>query len=445
MGLRNKDVFPVTGFTGDEQFSFYGNDKYEFTFMQNKPVFAGSGSIESKDGFLHCVTHQGAQVAISCGDELPVHGVQKLNTYCFMISNGMTDHEIEYFNEISFAGGTLSQLFTPRKANMEPGQEQINVQLSSDAITFNFKVDEETHCEARVESAMAWSMGTGGTELQNKEVRFTMHLDRLKPLSFSLECYRALLHCMRFMLNRREVGVDSITLYELEEGKKHYECGIFDVYIKRTADLSEKDRFRNITFEDLGESFTKLIEMYFLSTDEKRLYSLGFYPANDHEAYTVDNNTIRSICSALEFEADQEPEVKPEQNPELDHLIRETKAFVKDYRKDHEMISKSTYDRIFSSMNYWSFSARDKIEKLWNLHRQVMMMVQRPYHDEGPSIGEFVKYRNRITHGAEAFIPPKVGLTTLLLRGLVYCCVLKRIGISEEQMLNMMEYNKVNS
>ena len=445
MGLRSKDIFPVTGFTRDEQFSFYGNDMYEFTFMQNKFVFNGSGSIESKDGFLRCVTHQGAQVAISCGHELSVRGVQKLTTYCFMVSNGMADHEIEYFNEISFEGGTLNQLFMPRKANMEPGQEQINVQLSSDAITFNFMVDEETHCEARVESAMAWSMGTGGTELHNKEVRFTMHLDRLKPLSFSLECYRALLHCMRFMLNRREVDVDSITLYELEEGKKYYECGMFDVYIKRTRDLSEKDRFSNITFEDLGESFTKLIEMYFLSTDEKRLYSLGFYPANDNEAYRVDNNTIRSICSALEFEADQEPEVQPEQNPELDNLIRETREFVKNYRKEHESISNSTYDRIFSSMNFWSFSARDKIEKLWNLHRQVMMMIQRRYHDEEPSIGEFVKYRNRITHGAEAYIPSKVGVTTLLLRGLVYCCVLKRIGISEEQMLNMMQYSKVNS
>lgn len=445
MGLRSKEVFPVTGFTRDAQFSFYGNDKYEFTFMENKSVFTGSGIIESQDGFLRCMTHQGAQVAICCGDELPVRGVQKLTTDCFMVSNGMIDHEIEYFNEIVFEGGSLNQLFKPRKANMEPGQEKINVELSSDAITFNFMADEETHCEARVESAMTWSMGTSGTELHNKEVRFLMHLDRLKPLSFSLECYRALLHCMRFMLNRREVGVDSITLYELEEGKKHYECGLFDVYIRRTKDLTEKERFRNITFEDLGESFAKLIEMYFLSTDEKRLYSLGFYPANDNEAYTVDNNTIRSICSALEFEADQESEVKPEQNPELDQLIRETKKFVKDYRKKNEGVSNSTYDRIFSSMNFWSFSARDKIEKLWNLHQQAMIMIQRPYHNESPSIGEFVKYRNRITHGAEAFIPLKVGITTLLLRGLVYCCVLKRIGISEEQILNMLQYGKVNS
>lgn len=445
MGLKNKDVFPITGFTSDEQFSFYGNEQYEFTFMQNKLVFSGSGSIESKDGFLRCVTHQGAQVAINCGSELPVRGVQKLSTYCFMISNGMTDHEIEYFNEITFEGGTLNQLFTPRKANMEPGQEQINVQLSSDAITLHFMVDEETHCEAKVESAMAWSMGTGGTELHNTDVRFTMRLDRLKPLSFSLECYRALLHCMRFMMNRREVGVDSITLFELEEGKKHYECGMFDVYIKRMADLSEKDRFRNITFEDLGDSLSKLMEMYFLSTDEKRLYSLGFYPASDSEAHVIDNNTIRSICSALEFEADQESEVKPELNPELDKLIKGTKKFVKDYRKEHDGISNSTYDRIFTSMNFWSFSARDKIEKLWNLHRHIMMLIQRQYRGEEPSIGEFVKYRNRITHGAEAFIPENVGLTTLLLRGLVYCCVLKRIGVSEEKMLDMMQYGKVNS
>ena len=445
MGSRSQDVFPVTGFTGDGRFLFYGNDKYEFTFMQNKLVSAGLEKIESKDGFLRGVTHQGAQVAISCGEELLVNGVQKLITYCFMVSKRMVDHEIEYFNEISFKGGTLNQLFTPRKANMEPGQEQINVQLSSDEIIFDFMVDKETHCEARVESAIKWSLGTGGTELENKEVQFTMHLDRMKPLSFTLECYRALLHCMRFMTNRREVDVDSITLCERQEGKKYYECGMFDVYIKRTIDLSKKDRFRNIMFEDLGESFTKLIEMYFLSTDKKRLYSLGFYPANNDEVNRVDNNTIRSICAALEFEAEQESEVKPEQNPELDNLIRETRKFIKTYRKDHEGISKSTYDRILTSMDFWSFSARDKIEKLWNLHESVMMMIQSGYRNASPSIGEFVKYRNGITHGAEAFIPPEVGLTTLLLRGLIYCCVLKRIGVSEDRMLDMMYYSKINS
>ena len=54
-------------------------------------------------------------------------------------------------------------------------------------------------------------------------------------------------------------------------------------------------------------------------------------------------------------------------------------------------------------------------------------------------IGTFVKYRNEITHGAEMEATKNVIDIAFVLRGLVYCCILKRIGVAEEQIVKLCE------
>ena len=59
-------------------------------------------------------------------------------------------------------------------------------------------------------------------------------------------------------------------------------------------------------------------------------------------------------------------------------------------------------------------------------------------------IGKFIAYRNQITHGAAHDIPVLVATTAYILKGLVYCCVLKRIGISEDKII-LLCADKINN
>ena len=57
----------------------------------------------------------------------------------------------------------------------------------------------------------------------------------------------------------------------------------------------------------------------------------------------------------------------------------------------------------------------------------------------------FVKYRNDITHGSYRVMDQKIALTAYLLQGLVYCCLLTRIGISRDKVTSLCRSNKILS
>lgn len=125
----------------------------------------------------------------------------------------------------------------------------------------------------------------------------------------------------------------------------------------------------------------------------------------------------------------------------LSELIISAKKCVKDFRKTHEGISTSTYDNIFTSIGFWSFSAKDKIQILWDIHKEAMNVLTKDIQEYySLDISTFVKYRNRITHGAEMQATEEVAAIAYALRGLVYCCVLKRIGIKEEEIVKLCQH-----
>ena len=73
-------------------------------------------------------------------------------------------------------------------------------------------------------------------------------------------------------------------------------------------------------------------------------YSFGFFPKDDRDVYSITNSTIRSICAALEFEAEKEVAVRSDDSPSMKELITSTKNHIKEFRKTHEGISSSTYE-----------------------------------------------------------------------------------------------------
>ena len=60
-------------------------------------------------------------------------------------------------------------------------------------------------------------------------------------------------------------------------------------------------------------------------------------------------------------------------------------------------------------------------------------------HDIGvDEINRLVKYRNSITHGRHRIIDEDIGVTAYILQGLVYCCILTRIGMDRETIKSLL-------
>lgn len=53
------------------------------------------------------------------------------------------------------------------------------------------------------------------------------------------------------------------------------------------------------------------------------------------------------------------------------------------------------------------------------------------------SIRAFVKYRNDITHGRHRTLDIEVATTAFYLGGLVYCCILDRVGLDRAKIYDL--------
>ena len=455
------ELFPILGYTTDKRFRIYAND-YEFTFLNDpdresrKPflpiLFNGLreyyDDIKTIDEFIQCETFEGQQLAIHYGeDPLKVYDHLRLRTQCFALGDVAHFEENQGIMSITFAGGTLDSLFFPRSLDVnctEKIKDGVSIDFKDDSITCETTLSDEK-IKIKVASNFRFGSGADGAEIKNTGNRFTVEFGAPKPMTEILKCYRTLRGCMRIMTGRANVGVDTIN-YSTNISIDHSAMSLGGkFYIRKEGERTSKRAFTNITFEDLGEKLGNLWKLIYTSESSKKEYSIGFIPQNDDEYNVVDNGTIRVLCSALEFETDKEKSIRPENNPPLKKLIQQAKQLAKEAYENGD-ITESTFNSINGGIENWSFSAKDRIKKLFEVHKGPMQIMSIQLNvANGYDIGAFVKHRNSITHGSEGMISPIVGETAILLRGLVYCSILRRIGMCEEEIISLVERRKVNT
>lgn len=433
--MKDNDM-TVTGFIPyeDSAIAFYLKD-YQMTILDTKEMdFDSSKCMENNDGFIHCRSHRGLQLSVFV-DHYKVHvnGYGRINTAIYIIGNSYSIQPVTSFSTILFRGGTLNKLFDPKALNIDLKRgEDIPVRQIDDSVKYEFAT-EDFHCIVSVQSNVTGKAGAEGNALQNDEVILTMQFDREQPFSTIKKHYFCIMNCLSFMTNRNNVGVDRIQL--ISDGKSDIEKHYFDVYVKNDKELTQKSRYRCISFSDLGESLSDLLQLLYSNENNKRKISLGFFPESDKEYGMVSNELIRSVCAAIECEA-RYITIDEESSNSIDELREQVKSVIKKYRKEHkgdDKITERTYGLIFGSLDYWSLSATDKAIKMYHLHEEAMQSF--PLDDQ--DIANLIKHRNGITHDADQYISHEIAETTIKLRTLIFCCLLRRIGVSEEKIVSI--------
>ena len=91
-------------------------------------------------------------------------------------------------------------------------------------------------------------------------------------------------------------------------------------------------------------------------------------------------------------------------------------------------------------------SASDRIAILYQRYEAEMLLLNdSSLHITDKEIAEFVKYRNHITHGFHRVLDQNVAITAYTLQGLVYCCILKRIGMNNDKIQELCRNKKLLS
>ena len=189
-----------------------------------------------------------------------------------------------------------------------------------------------------------------------------------------------------------------------------------------------------VSFDRLGDGFANLLRIVYNSKENSPSYSLGFIPRNDDEQWSITDDTVRTITSALECEIQAQKDLQINQSPELFALCKSVKQLIRDHKEHHHdnpVISDETYNMVFNSIGNWTNATSERIIALFHKFDSEMNL----YFQEDDRINEadiraLVKYRNSITHGNYREMTPEIRKTVIVMKLLVYTSLLSRIGVS---------------
>ena len=412
-------------------------DSFDFCFLTDSVNSLSKGfypvTLPARDGFVYGKLHDNRNIAIYVGS-LPfvILGSRNLITAAFVrSSSNLSDSPITEFDAIRFSGGTLNNVFHADAVKLEWENGKTIVSSNDDSRSY-IVTTEDFQMSLVIRSSAIEQLSVHGNSIVNSDVELTLEFGAPQPLSKLFEHYNRMIDLLSFMTFRDNVGFDKI--YLLETDTEHHDLvKTAEVFIRNEGEKTRKNYFDNITIDDLGETLPALIKLFYDTKEKQQSISLGFFRANDSDNHITDAK-IRAICSAIECELKFATDIKAEENQALSELIAVVRKQVDDFQTNHTSISPDTYNSIRSGIGFWSFPLKERLCALYGKYAQEMANMN---HSRTPITNEmlcsFVSYRNDITHGKHRTLEISIALTAHYLRGLVYCSILDRIGMSREQ------------
>ena len=422
--------------TGQEHISFVLDD-FQCVFINSHMDTKEWELISQTQGFIRGRTTDGKYVYLHSGQDIRIHRQATLNTWLYFVSHleGM-----ETFQMISFEGGILDKLYFKsmwETDDKEPMQTRIK-----------HSVDQETYALTNERLKGNLTVGSGiyegvsaekGNYISATETRLELSLEEEQRLEQFSELYGYVVDLCQFMAFRRNIRFSRIVLEKKSRRYPDFPEEIAECYVRyEEAPMTEKHIYRCILFQDLGECLDKLLGSIVDNTPQKPRFNIGFLPENDKDVKYITSMKIREVCSALESEMEL-AKIKVQQEAEFNKLVKELKKVVKAHREgEHPLEDEKSYQYISGTLDHMVGALADRIEKCFMEYQPLLGDYISRKH-----IDELVKYRNTITHGNYMQLDGKLAETAYVLMKLVYCCVLKRIGMEDEQIRGLMERNVV--
>jgi len=422
---------------GYENISFV-LDGFQCVFFNADPKPKTFTILPQNQGFILVRTTGRKYLYIYSNQDLKVWNELKLNTWVYFISSFP---DITTYKAICFKGGILNKLFFQSSVIFEStGTAETMVKYHDDSLTYhlsnkkikgNISIHSNPHEHMSVEDGD--SILTGGAHL---EIVF----EEEKEIQDFLEIFGYILNMCQFMTFRRNIRFEEITLKDKcnrfpELMDSIAECHI---YYDHTQD-TDKIFHNCLTFNTLGICVTNLLDSIVNNKPKKPCFNIGFIPEDDKNATYITSIKIREVCSALESEMELS-KIQVQQENAFEELVKKLKEIVIEDRDGvHSLTDPKAYDYILGTLRHLSGALADRIEKCFLEYQPLI-----GEYISREEIDELVKYRNTITHGNFMPLDNKLAETTFVLIKLVYCCILKRIGLSDKIIKELFKRNLIS-
>lgn len=435
---------PIIGYTLDKEYAVYSKD-FDVAYFPSYEKKNSSKRVSIQDNQVWIETRDGQRFAFIYSRNR-IYVPTLISHKCEGIVEFVNFHGDELpdkVKEIIFYGGCLDYLFDKQRPVIV--RTDINILEVQEDRTLKY-------VEQGKEANRTFIVGTyqRSIELNDfntlpaKEVYFKIQFEKPTTLS-ELPFYYSLIHLLvRFMTNRYDVSFREVRL-TTDVGRVRYPDG--RLFVRDTTEMVSLVEGTCLTFQDLGWTMMNLLAIFTRQVRKNGKttndYSLDFIPHNEEIGY-LRNETICNISGALEYEVSQNKDIKNLRDQEIDKFAREIRRYIKEKYKEYN-VPEEALDLMCGSTQNWSLSAKERFIALADKHREAMEQLKKRIFDgQYYDIGVFVKHRNQVMHSAST--PPTIEVvgTALILRGLVYCSILSRAGMSEEDITRLAKEDRIN-
>lgn len=422
---------------GFENISF-ALDGFQCVFFNADPKPKTSTTIPQNQGFILGRTTGQKYVYIYSNEDLKVWNELTLNTWGYFVSSSP---DIASYKAICFVGGILNKLFLQSsivvdytdtgETKVKYEDDSLTYPLSNKKIKGNISVHSNPHEHRSVEDGD--SITTGGTHL---EITF----EEEKGIQTFPEIFGYILNMCQFMVFRRNIRFEKIALKNIYGRFPEIMDSVAECYIcYEYAQNTEKWSNSCLSFDTLGACVTNLLDSIVNNKPNKPRFNIGFIPEDDKTVAFITSIKIREVCSALESEMEIS-KIQVQQEKAFDELVKKLKDIVKEDRDGvHSLTDPKSYDYILGTLRHMSGALADRIENCFFEYQPLM-----GEYISREEIDELVKYRNTITHGSFMPLDNKLAETTFVLIELVYCCILKRIGLTDKVVKDLIRHKLIS-
>lgn len=452
------NVSPRSGVLDCEQGSatFY-EDNFDFRIMNSVPFKATSSStkdfakLAQEDKYFHGTTHDGNDIAIYCGNRIipAIRTVANFHSNTYAIQKGnLGPCDWSKIDAIKFSGGTLNLLSASQDSPFEFVDDAVRTLPPKAPFTFSI-THNNSPIQILIGECASETYGNDRIELVGRTQCLTLKFQA--PISFGdvhfhIEKIRTLLSFLTF---RQNVCFDEIVLQErtLPPG---FLMDSAVVYSKEPPSPTEKDEFKNICFDELGDTIPFLVDLIYNEEKNNPFSFMNFIPKFDNGIGQVTNDMVKGIVTCLECEIarlksldnitsaipDNKNDTYIQEEIRLQSLVKELQKVAKDFQEKNGKFSKKTNDMICGTLKHMSLADADKANLFYTKYQKLLCkLFERfkivPTEDD---IKNLIVYRNRTTHGTQDILDERIVVTALYLIGLIYCMILHSIGIDDQKL-----------
>lgn len=420
---------------GHKNISFVIDD-FQCVFINANMDARTAENVIAVQGFILGRTTERKYIYIHAGRNIEIKSQLTLNTWLYFMSYR---EDVSSFEAISFQGGILNKLFYKSALELDfSGSERIK--CKNDTKRYHLS-NQKIKGTLSVGSVITEGMSVEkGDSISIKGAKLELNFDEHKDIQSFSELFGYIFSLCQFLAFRKNIKFEEITIQGKSKQYPEMDETIGDCFVRyENIQETEKDIHNCITFNDIGESVDKLLSSIINNKPKKPQFNLGFIPENDKDVNCITSIKIREVCSALESEMEL-AKINVEQEKEFEDLVKTLKTIVEKHRDGEKPLTDAkVYDYILGNLRHLRGALADRIEKCFLEHQSELREVINKNQ-----IDQIVNYRNIITHGSYMQLNAELADTAVVLMKLVYCCVLKRIGLDKNTISDMMMHHIIS-